>query len=384
MKKKICVVVTARPSYSRVRSVLKAIKEHKDLELQLVVSGTALLDKYGSTDDFILKDGFEITEKVYNVLDGGNPTSMAKTTGIAILELSTVFLNLKPDVIITIADRYETIATSIASAYLNIPLAHIQGGEVTGNIDEKVRHANTKLADIHFAASTQAKERIIKMGENPEFVFNTGCPSIDIAKSIINQKELDFNPFQKYSSVGAKFSIENGYVVVLQHPETYEYKDARKQIEETLYAIKELDIPTLWFWPNADAGTDDTSKGIRAFREQFPEAKISYFKNMSSEDFLKLIFHSKALAGNSSAGIRESAYLGIPVINIGNRQESRERGGNVLDVAYDRHEIIKAVKTQIENGKYSSNPIYGAGESGLTIANLLATVQIHSYKKLNY
>jgi UDP-hydrolysing UDP-N-acetyl-D-glucosamine 2-epimerase len=163
LKKKICVVVTARPSYSRVRSVLKAIKEHKDLELQLVVSGTALLDKYGSTDDFILKDGFEITEKVYNVLDGGNPTSMAKTTGIAILELSTVFLNLKPDVIITIADRYETIATSIASAYLNIPLAHIQGGEVTGNIDEKVRHANTKLADIHFAASTQAKERIIKM-----------------------------------------------------------------------------------------------------------------------------------------------------------------------------------------------------------------------------
>lgn len=384
MGKKICVVVTARPSYSRVKTVLRAIKEHPDLELQLLVSGTALLDKYGNTDDFIIDDGFEITEKVYNVLEGGSPTSMAKTTGIAILELTTAFLNLKPDVVVTIADRYETIATSIASTYLNIPLCHIQGGEVTGNIDEKVRHANTKLADIHFASSESAKERILKMGEDPKFVFNTGCPSIDIANKVKLGDGLDYDPFEKYSSVGKKFDHSKGYLVVLQHPETYEFDQARAQIEETLHAIKNIDIPTFWFWPNADAGTDDTSKGIRAFREDYYNVEISFFKNMSSLDFLKLISNAKVFVGNSSTGIRESSFLGVPVVNIGPRQRFRDRGENVIDVGYDRGEILEALRRQISHGNYASNDIYGDGQSGKRIADILAKTHIGSSKYLRY
>ena len=384
MRKKVCIVVTARPSYSRVKTLLHAIKENSDLELQLLVSGTALLDKYGNTDDFIEKDGFTITERVYNVLEGGNPTSMAKTTGIAILELTTAFLNLKPDIVITIADRYETIATSIASTYLNIPLGHIQGGEVTGNIDEKVRHANTKLADIHFAASEGARERIIKMGENPDFVFNTGCPSIDIAQMVYKNKGLDFNPFKKYSSVGKPFNIDNGYQVVLQHPETYEYQNARQQIEETLFAVKDSKIPTFWFWPNSDAGTDDTSKGIRAFRELNRESEISFFKNMSSEDFLKLILNAKVLIGNSSTGIRESSFLGVPVVNIGSRQNSRDRAENVIDVDYQRDEILSAIQKQVRHGHYEQSFLYGNGNSGKTIADILVKTQVGSSKKLHY
>ncbi len=189
MKRKICVVVTARPSYSRIKTALSAIKDHPDLELQLVVAGSALLGKYGNAVDYIQADGFEINEKVFMVLEGENPTAMAKTTGIGLMELANVFYMLNPDAVITIADRFETIATSIAASYQNIPLVHIQGGEVTGNIDEKVRHANTKLADIHLVASEDARSRVIRLGEDPMKVFNTGCPSIDIAKTIM-EKDL--------------------------------------------------------------------------------------------------------------------------------------------------------------------------------------------------
>ena len=161
-KRKICAVITARPSYSRIRTALKAIQAHPKLELQLVVAASALLGRYGNAINYIEEDGFKIDEKVFIVLEGENKTSMAKTTGLGVMELANTFYNLKPDAVITIADRFETIATSIAASYQNIPLVHIQGGEVTGNIDEKVRHANTKLADIHFVASDEAKARVLK------------------------------------------------------------------------------------------------------------------------------------------------------------------------------------------------------------------------------
>ena len=194
IKRKIAVVVTARPSYSRIKTALQAIKNHPNLELQLVVAASALLERYGSAVHYIEKDGFEIAAKVFNVLEGENLTAAAKTTGLGILELSSVFENLKPDIVVTVADRFETMATAISAAYMNIPLAHVQGGEVTGNIDEKVRHSITKLADYHFVASESARNRVIRLGEDPEMVFNTGCPSIDLAAEILENLGLDFDP----------------------------------------------------------------------------------------------------------------------------------------------------------------------------------------------
>ena len=302
-KRKIAVVITARPSYSRVKTVLSAIQAHPNLELQLVVAASALLDRYGSAVNHIEKDGFAIAAKVFNVLEGENLTAAAKTTGIGILELSTVFDNLKPDIVVTVADRFETIATAIAASYMNIPLAHIQGGEVTGNIDEKVRHAITKLSDYHFVASEGAKERVVKLGEDPMMVFNTGCPSIDLAKEIVNGKTLPFNPYQKYGGVGAKPDLSNGYLVVMQHPVTNEYQDSRKHIEATLEAIHKINRPTLWFWPNVDAGSDGTSTGIRAFREQHLLPNVHFFKNMEGTDFLQLLQHCNCLIGNISPAL---------------------------------------------------------------------------------
>lgn len=383
-KRKIAVVITARPSYSRVKTALQAIREHPALELQLVVAASALLDRYGSAVNYIEKDGFTIAAKVFNVLEGENLTAAAKTTGIGILELSTVFDNLKPDMVVTIADRFETMATAISATYMNIPLVHIQGGEVTGNIDEKVRHSITKLADYHFVASQDAYERVIKLGEDPATVFNTGCPSIDLAHRVKENPALDFDPYEKYGGVGANPDLSNGYIVVMQHPVTNEYQDSRKHINETLYAIKDIGFPVLWFWPNVDAGADGTSAGIRAFREKYRTEHIHFFKNMEGEDFLKLLYNSKCLVGNSSVGIRECAYLGVPVVNIGSRQNKRARGNNVLDVGYEREAIFQATQHFISNGRPDVSYVYGGGDAGQQIAQLLEELPLKFHKTIHY
>ncbi len=383
-KRKICAVITARPSYSRVKTALLAIKNHPELELQLVIAGSALLDRYGNAINFIEKDGFTINEKVFMVLEGENKTAMAKTTGLGVMELANVFYNLQPDAVLTIADRFETIATSIAAAYQNIPLIHLQGGEVTGNIDEKVRHANTKLADIHLVTSEDARARVIKMGEDEEYVFNTGCPSIDLAAAVEESKSLDFNPFEKYGGVGGTFPIEEGYLVVMQHPVTTEYDKAKEDVLKTLKIVDELKIPTFWFWPNVDAGADGTSNGIRSYREKHNPQHIRFFKNMEPMDFLKLLKQSKCLIGNSSVGIRECSYLGVPVVNIGTRQNRRLRGKNIIDVGYDETEIKNAIQSQIENPKNEKTTIYGDGKSGKRIAEILATIELRFHKTITY
>ncbi|WP_289031792.1 UDP-N-acetylglucosamine 2-epimerase [uncultured Algoriphagus sp.] len=383
-KRKICVVVTARPSYSRIMTALQAIKEHPDLELQLVVAASALLDRYGSAINYIQNDGFEIAAKVFNVLEGENLTAAAKTTGIGILELSTVFDNLSPDIVVTVADRFETMATAISASYMNIPLAHVQGGEVTGNIDEKVRHSITKLADYHFVASESAQQRVIRLGEDPEFVFNTGCPSIDLAARILERPDFNFDPYLKYGGVGSRPDLSKGYWVVMQHPVTTEIQKSRAQIEETLHAVYNLNEPILWFWPNVDAGADGTSTGIRAFREMHDLENFHFFKNMEPNDFLRLLINSKGLIGNSSVGIRECAYLGVPVVNIGSRQNARDRGHNVLDVTYNRDQIFDAIKSHQQNGKADSSHVYGGGDAGTKIAELLASLPLRFHKTIMY
>jgi len=383
-KRKVCVVVTARPSYSRCKTLLQAISDHHALELQLVVAGSALLDRYGSAVDIIEADGFNISEKVFNVLEGETSTAMAKTTGIAVIELSSVFFKLEPDVVVTIADRFETLATSIAASYQNIPLAHLQGGEVTGNIDEKVRHANTKLADIHFVASSEAMTRVLKMGEDVNYVFNTGCPSIDLAKEVRYSQTLGFDPVKKYGGVGHDLDWRDGYIVVMQHPVTTELSSSREQILQTLSAIDNYGKPTFWFWPNVDPGSDGIASGIRSYRETNNPKNIHFFKNMEPKDFLKLIKHAEALVGNSSVGIREASYLGVPVVNIGTRQEKRQRSRNVVDCNYEKNEILEAVLTQVKKERPPSEIIYGDGSAGNKIANILGEIYLKSHKTIIY
>ena len=384
MARKVCVVVTARSSYSRIQSALTAIQARPDLELQLVVAAAALLDRYGETAKYIEQDGFEVTARVYMVVEGENPATMAKTAGMGLMELATVLDNLQPDAVVTVADRYETIATAIAASYMNVPLVHIQGGEVTGSIDEKVRHAVTKLSDLHFVATKKASERVIRMGEDPDSVFITGCPSIDLAAEVLSNPELDFNPLEKYGGVGTEVDLSQGFLVVLQHPVTTEYEAARLHVSETLYGVCEVGLPALWFWPNVDAGSDGTSRGIRAFREREQPENIHFFKNMMLKDFLRLLYSSHGIVGNSSVAIRECSFLGVSAVNIGSRQTGREQAHNVMDVDYDRDQISGAIRKLLRKGRLEPDFLYGDGKAGERISNLLAKVPLKIAKRLHY
>ncbi len=382
MIRNICVVITARPSYSRIKSTLDSIQKHPQLNLQLIVSGSALLAKYGSAVDFIRADGFEPTAEIYHMIEGGTLLSSAKSTGLAVIEIASELNRLQPDALITIADRYETLATAIAASYLNIPVVHIQGGEITGSIDEKVRHAVTKLSNLHFVSTQEAKRRVIAMGENPNSVYVTGCPSIDLAKQVLQNPQIDFNPFQKYGGVGDIFDLNEDYIVVMQHPITTEYTEANTQTRSTLSAIRRLGIPGFWFWPNPDAGSEAVAKEIRIFRERNKTPGINFVRNMSPEDFLKIALASKCVVGNSSVAIRECSYLGIPAVNIGNRQLNRERGKNVIDTQHDENDIYTSIQKQIDKTSREIDTLYGNGEAGEIMAEILATCDLRIEKTL--
>lgn len=384
MTRKVCVVITARPSYARIKTALRAIQEHDELELQLVVGASALLERFGAPVDYIQRDGFEIAARVYMVVEGENLVTSAKSTGLGLVELSTVLDNLRPDVVVTVADRYETLATAAAAAYSNVPVAHVQGGEVTGSIDEKVRHAVTKLSDLHFVANERAADYVRRMGENPDMVFVTGGPDIDLAAEAAAAGALDFDPFERHGGVGERLDLANGYAVVLQHPVTTSWADSRAQVTATLEALHDLGIPTLWFWPNVDAGSDGTSKGIRVFRERHGQTNMHFFRTMPPEDFLKLINNASVVVGNSSTAIRECSFLGVPAVDIGERQGGRERGANVVHVPYDAEAIAKAVRAQIDQGRFPSEHIYGDGRAGGRIAETLAKAPLTIEKRLWY
>jgi UDP-hydrolysing UDP-N-acetyl-D-glucosamine 2-epimerase len=385
MRRRVCVVITARPSYSRIKAALDAIKATAALELQIVLSASALLDRYGNLQTVLHEDGFTPSGRVFTVVEGDHPSTMAKTTGLSMIELASVFDQLKPDVIVTIADRYETLATAATAAFMNIPVTHIQGGEVTGSIDEKVRHAVTKLSNLHFVSTEAAADRVRRMGEHPESVFVTGCPSIDLAAEAARRPPItSADLFSRYGGVGPSLDLNDRFLVVLQHPVTTEYELARPSITETIHAIHDLKVPTLWFWPNVDAGSDATSKGLRVFRERYQPPHIHFFRNLLPIDFLRLINQSAGIVGNSSAAIREGSFLGIPAVNIGTRQQGRERGRNVVDVGNDRRTITTAIEQALGQSRLPPDTLYGDGQAGRRIAALLSEVSLDVEKRLVY
>jgi UDP-hydrolysing UDP-N-acetyl-D-glucosamine 2-epimerase len=385
-RRRICVVITARASYARIKTALEAVRDHSDLELLLVVAASALLERYGPVIDIIRADGFEPTSTVYMLVEGENLVTSAKSTGAGISELATVFDNLAPDMVLSIADRYETIATAIAASYLNIPVVHIQGGEVTGSIDEKVRHAVTKLSNLHMVSNESAARRVLQMGEDPATVHVTGCPSIDLAARVMVEDEDGFDVcgVMGGTGVGHPINAEDGYLVVVQHPVTTEHEAAAVQVEKTLRAIHHMGTPTFWFWPNVDAGSDGTSAAIRRYREAQDPDHIYFLKNLSPENFLRLLKRSRCIIGNSSAGIRECSFMGVPTVNIGSRQSRRERGPNVVDVDYDEAAIKAAIEAHMVHGSFPSSGLYGDGESGTRIADLLSSAVLSFDKQITY
>lgn len=383
--RKVCVVVASRANYSSIKSVMRAVEAHPALELQLIVGASALLDRFGAVVNVIEADGFHADARVNMIVEGETPLTMAKSTGLGLLELPTIFDMLRPDVVISVGDRFETMATAVSAAYMNIPLAHTMGGEVTGTIDESIRHAITKLAHIHFPANELAARRIISMGEDPATVHPVGCPRIDLVVDIAraNGNGRD-RCWVEREGVGGDIDLDEPFLLVSQHPVTTEYGQGERQIGQTLAALQELRMPTIMLWPNVDAGSDDLAQGIRKFRERHDHDYIRFYKNFPVETYVRLMMSAACLIGNSSAPIREGALLGVPSVNIGTRQMGRQRGSNVVDVCHDRRAIVDAVRAQIDHGRYPPEPIYGDGHAGERIAGILADASIRIQKRITY
>jgi UDP-hydrolysing UDP-N-acetyl-D-glucosamine 2-epimerase len=381
--KKICVVIGSRANYSSAKSAMRAIAAHPDLELQVVVGASAVLDRYGSVVDLIEADGFSPVARVHMLIEGETPATMAKSTGLGLLELPSVFERISPDVVMTVGDRFETMATTLAAAYMNIAVAHTMGGEVSGTIDESIRHAVTKFAHIHFPASRGAAERIIRLGERPEDVHCVGCPRIDLVAEILAAATGPGGDIFA-EGVGDDLDLAAPFVIVSQHPVTTEYGEGERQVWATLEAVREIGLPAVVLWPNADAGSEDIARGMRKWRERGRAEHMHFFKNLPIETYVQLMRRTACLVGNSSSGIREGAYIGTPVVNIGTRQGGRERGGNVIDVPHERAAIAAAINRQVANGRYAMDAIYGDGRAGPRIAECLATKTVAVQKRITY
>lgn len=370
--KRICIVVGSRANYSSIKSAMQAVQRHPALQLQLVLCASALLERYGAVSQLIEADGFVPDARIHMLLEGETPATMVKSTAVGLMELPSVFERLRPDVVLTVGDRFETMATTLAAAYMNIPIAHTMGGEVSGTIDESIRHAVTKFAHIHFPASIDARDRIIRLGEPPERVFMVGCPRIDLVADILRNPPPGLETEVFGEGVGAKFSLDAPFLLVSQHPVTTEYGRSEEQITATLQAVRDVDLPALVLWPNADAGSDELARGIRKWRESGLDKRMHFAKNLPVHVYVQLMKRTACLVGNSSSGLREGAFIGTPVVNVGSRQTARERGRNVIACGHSTGEIAAAIRQQLAHGPYPSEPIYGTGDSGIRIAEILA------------
>ena len=384
--KKVCVFVGSRANYSSIKSVMIAVQAHPKLELQVILGASAILDRFGRVEDLIRKDGFKPDFIFHNLIEGENPATMAKSTGLGLIDASMILNNLKPDMLVVVGDRFEMMSVTLAAAYMNITIVHTMGGEVTGTIDESIRHAITKFSHIHFPANEDSRQRIIKMGEDEKYVFNVGCPRIDLIRQelVNNSHEVIKDLFKNYGGVGREFDLSSSYLLVSQHSVTTEYNDSRNQIEETLSALEEINLPTIMLWPNADAGGDDISKGIRSYRERNKPLWLYLFKNLPTHIYIHLMNNASCLVGNSSSGLREGSYIGTPVVNVGTRQNRRLRTDNVVQVDYKSNDIANAIRSQIKHGKYQSSDIYGDGTAGEKIADILANCEPCIQKTITY
>lgn len=378
--RRIAVTLVDRANYGRLKPVMEAIKLHPELELVVVCSGTMVLDRFDRPVEIVRKDGFEVSSEVYIELEGSTPGTMAKSLGFGIIEFSSEFSRLKPDMVLVIGDRYEGLAAALAASYMNICLAHIQGGEVSGSIDESARHCISKLAQFHFPSTWRSAQFLIRMGELPETVFHVGCPSGDLARSLA--LDLPSNIFE--DGVGARVAPQEPYMLVVFHPVTTHFADGGEAVVELLEACNEIGQPVVWLWPNIDAGADKVSAAIRRFRERASPKWLRLVKNFTPDNYLRVLANASCAIGNSSSFVRDSSFFGTPVVLVGDRQESRECAENVLKTVCDKTSIVTAMRAQIGHGRYQPSQLYGEGNASQRIADYLSSVKPYVQKRLGY
>jgi UDP-hydrolysing UDP-N-acetyl-D-glucosamine 2-epimerase len=373
--RKIAIITGTRAEYGLYKSILSEIDANPELKFSLVVTGMHLSTEFGHTVKEIEDDGFKTAIRIDALHLEDSKVDMAKNVGRCIVRIADVFEKMKPDVLLVLGDRSEMLAASISATYMGIPIAHIHGGDVSGNVDEHVRHAITKLAHIHFAATKESANRILKMGEEAWRVHVVGAPGLD---PILKQE-----PFEP-REIARKYDLDLSKIIILiiQHSVITEADDAPNQIRETLEAIVELGYQTLLIYPNADVGGRRMIDVIREY-EKYPFLKT--FRSVPHKEYLSMMNLANVMVGNSSSGIIEAPSFHLPVINIGTRQNGRQRAENIIDIDYDKEEITMAIQKALYDKKFKEKVkncknFYGDGNAGVRIANLLCKIKIN--KKL--
>ena len=379
-KRRICFPITNRSYYGRSQLLIRKLHGHPSVDLELMLGGSILLDKYShhvAAD--IEAEGFAISASMFNVIEGGNHVAMAKTACLTALEFTNGIDAVDPDVVVIAGDRFEQLAITMAAAYLNKTIAHIEGGDVSGSIDESVRHAITKLAHIHFVTNDDAHRRVLAMGEDPRYVFNTG--SLDVERAAQIETVLTSERVNAHG-VGRDIDVTKPFLMVIQHPVTTE-ADNRRHLETTLRAVGAVGLQTIWFWPNPDAGTAEMAETIRHFREHHEAAteNMRFITNVPGDEFLAMLKATACLVGNSSAGIKEGSFLGTPVVNVGGRQLGRLAADNVVHVGYDGKAIGAAIDRQLRHGRYPSSDIYYRADASQQITDRLVDLELYTQKR---
>ena len=370
--KKIVFVLTSRGNYAKLKNLIKIFLASKKYRVHIIIGGSLVLDKYSKIIQKELIKNFKFKESIFFHVEGENNLTMIKSCALALNELGIIFNKIRPNFVFVLADRFETISIAIAASFLNIKLIHIEGGENSGSIDDKIRNAVSNFSDYHFPCTNQSAKRLINMGFMKSKVLNVGATSFDeFVKLDLNDISF-FNSIQKTTGVGKKIHLKKKqYLIIVQHPVTTEYEENLKNINKTISAIQKLNFPMIWLWPNMDAGSDGTSKGIRTFREKVNPDNIHFFKSLSIEYFAPLLKNSCCIVGNSSTGLREASFLGVPCVNIGTRQINREQARNVINVDYDAEEIYQAIKKQIRKKTTQISKLYGDGKASQKIFNFI-------------
>lgn len=367
--RKIFIVIERRADYSRYRPILQKLKEDSFFGIHLVVTGICLLDKHGKDINYIKEDGFEINAEIPMFEEKGEDSGaeMVRSMSRVLYGLVDELEKAKPDIVLSGFDIGGNFAVTVAAAHMNIPVAHIQGGEVTGSIDESIRHAMSKFAHIHFPATELSKQRLIRMGEKPESIYVVGCPSIDV---LVNTPYLPKADVEKVLDI----DLTKPTLLMIQHPVTTEWMNSFDQIKESIEAVKESNVQCVVLLPNNDAGYSKIIEYIKS-------NGVKWFPSLPTDIFINLYRNVGALIGNSSSGIHETPTLKIPSINIGTRQKGRERAGNVIDVPYDKIKILEAINKALFDTNFRNyvsnikNP-YGEGYSAEQIVKILKDVSL--------
>jgi UDP-hydrolysing UDP-N-acetyl-D-glucosamine 2-epimerase len=379
--RKVCVVLVDRANYGRLKPVMHAIAAHPKLQLQVLAAGTMVLERFGQPVQVVRADGFRVDGEIYIELEGSTPATMAKSVGFGMVEFASELQRLKPDVVLLIGDRYEALAAAIAAAYMNICLLHIQGGEVSGSIDESARHAISKFSHFHFPSTRRSAEYLVRMGERPDSILGIGCPSSDIARSLDCKLTLDV--LHRHGG-GATLDPNRPFLLVVFHPTTTEFGGERAQMEALLAALNDLRQQTVILWPNIDAGSGHVSKAIRVFRERERPTWLRTLINLPPEEYLKVLANTACAVGNSSSFVRDAGYFGTPVVLVGNRQDGRETDVHVTRARPVHQEILQTIRTQLNHGRYAPSSLYGDGRVSQRIADALATLNPYIQKRLHF